>query len=88
MENKILFKIHALIIKSGLSERQQFEFYSILENLKEGDLKNLLDVIEEDDSWVEKLYHNYENKKTALYNDDFQTLRDIIKSEDGVLDSK
>lgn len=74
-----------IIRKSGLSGTQQKEFLSALENLTENDLRSFLEVVNEDNSLVEKFYHNYQSKKKAFVNSDLESLRNIIKEEEEML---
>lgn len=70
-----------LIDQSSLSEEEKQDFYSKLEHLDDFASKMLIELFEEDISWVEKLYKNYQEKKALFESQGKEAVEEMLDQE-------
>lgn len=74
-------KIHEIIEKSKLSHEEKRDFTELFAQTKEEALRPVLKLLETDIAWVDKLYHNYLQKREAMVTGNMDAWNDAIQKE-------
>ena len=75
-------KIQALLKKSNLVLEEQNELLAALKLLPSTELNELYNFLKNHPEWVDKLYQNYKQKKSAATLKDNKKWQDIFKKEE------
>ncbi len=81
MDRNTFQKIHEIIEESDLSLEEKMDFTELFAQTKEGALRPVLNLLEKDPSWVERLYANYKIKEEALVTGNMEAWHDAIQKE-------
>jgi len=81
MDRNTFQKIHEIIEKSDLSLEEKMDFTELFAQTKESALRPVLNLLEKDPSWVERLYTNYKIKEEALVTGNMEAWHDAIQKE-------
>jgi hypothetical protein len=80
-------KLYELLSKSNLSAEQIKELSLLCIQFPDEQLILLLELLEEDLSWAEKIYKNFSDKKLAIEENDDKKWQKIIDEETKLLQS-
>lgn len=74
-------RIKLLLIKSTLTSEQQSELLAILKLLSAIEVNELSDFLTIHPEWIDKLYHNYKQKKDISTSKDIKKWQEIFDEE-------
>ena len=81
-------KIIKLITKSELSDKEKEELLVAFSGTGEDELKLLVELIENDQTWIRKLYQNYNSKSEALDKGDPDLWKKVLEDEVKILEEE
>lgn len=81
-------KVGEYIRQSPLALVDKAEFSDFLLRATDAELAPLAELFQKDASWVEKLFHNYKDKKAALHNRDPKLWEKILDEEERMIRSE
>lgn len=74
-------QIKSLLAKSNLATEEQNELLAILKLLPTAEINELFNFLNIHPEWIDKLYHNYKQKKAAATTKDYSKWQEIFDEE-------
>jgi hypothetical protein len=78
-------EIKELVLRSNISPADQAELIDAFAKANEADLKEVLKLFSEDNSWIMKISENYKSKRSAFASGDKTAWQDILREEENQL---